>query len=66
MDSMFLQPHLQLLKKAVSKLCASNKNKKVEFYLREITQNSKKKTYGLYQGEMKKLKDPIELKGRVS
>jgi hypothetical protein len=52
-------------KKAVSKLCASNKSKKVEFYLREITQGSKKKTYGLYQGEMKKLKTPIELKGRV-
>ena len=51
-------------KKAVSKLCASNKSKKVEFYLREITQGSKKKTYGLYQGEMKKLKTPIELKGR--
>lgn len=33
-------------KKAVSKLCASNKSKKVEFYLREITQGSKKKTYG--------------------
>ena len=52
-------------KKAVSKLCASNKSKKVEFYLREITQGSKKKTYGLYVGEMKKLKIPIELKGRV-
>jgi len=52
-------------KKAVSKLCASNKSKKVEFSLREITQGSKKKTYGLYQGEMKKLKVPIELKGRV-
>lgn len=52
-------------KKAVSKLCASNKSKKVEFYVREITQGSKKKTYGLYQGEMKKLKAPIELKGRV-
>ena len=52
-------------KKAVSKLCASNKSKKVEFYLREITQGSKKKTYGLYLGEMKKLKTPIELKGRV-
>ena len=52
-------------KKAVTKLCASNKSKKVEFYLREITQGSKKKTYGLYQGEMKKLKTPIELKGRV-
>ena len=50
-------------KKAVSKLCASNKSKKVEFW--EITQGSKKKTYGLYQGEMKKLKTPIELKGRV-
>ena len=52
-------------KKAVSKLCSSNKSKKVEFYLREITQGSKKKTYGPYEGEMKKLKTPIELKGRV-
>jgi len=52
-------------KKAVSKLCASNKSKKVEFCLREITQGSKKKTYGPYLGEMKKLKKPIELKGRL-
>jgi len=52
-------------KKAVSKLCTSNKSKKVEFYLREITQGSKKKTYGTYLGEMKKLKKPIELKGRI-
>jgi hypothetical protein len=52
-------------KKAVSKLCASNKSKKVEFSLREITQGSMKKTYGPYLGEMKKLKKPIELKGRV-
>jgi hypothetical protein len=52
-------------KKAVSKLCASNKSKKVEFYLREITQGSKKKVYGPYIGEMKKLKTPIELEGRV-
>jgi hypothetical protein len=52
-------------KKAVSKLCASNKTKKVKFSLREITQGSKKKTYGPYVGEMKKLKKPIELKGRV-
>ncbi len=37
-------------KKAVSKLCASNKSKKVEFSLREITQGSKKKTYGPYLG----------------
>ena len=34
-------------RKAVTKLCASNKSKKVEFCLREITQGSKKKTYGL-------------------
>ena len=52
-------------KKVVSKLCSSNKSKKVEFSLREITQGSKKKTYGPYVGEMKKLKKPIELKGRV-
>ena len=52
-------------KKAVSKLCSSNKSKKVEFSLRETTQGSKKKTYGPYLGEMKKLKTPIELKGRV-
>lgn len=52
-------------KKAVTKLCSSNKSKKVEFYLREITQGSKKKTYGPYLGEMKKLKTPIELKERV-
>jgi hypothetical protein len=34
-------------KKAVTKLCAANKSKKVEFHIREITQGSKKKTYGL-------------------
>ena len=37
-------------KKAVSKLCASNKKKKVEFNIREITRDSKKKTYGPYIG----------------
>ena len=52
-------------KKAVSKLCGSNKSKKVEFSLREITQGSKKKVYGPYVGEMKKLKTPIELKGHI-
>jgi hypothetical protein len=52
-------------KKAVTKLCAANKSKKVEFHIREITQGSKKKTYGLYQGYIEKLKEPIELKGRV-
>jgi hypothetical protein len=34
-------------RKAVTKLCAANKSKKVEFSIREITQGSKKKTYGL-------------------
>ncbi len=52
-------------RKAVSKLCASNKSKKVEFSIREITQGSKKKTYGPYLGEIEKLAKPIELKGRV-
>jgi hypothetical protein len=52
-------------RKAVSKLCTNNKNKKVEFFMREITQGSQKKTYGPYLGEIKKLDKPIELKGRV-
>jgi hypothetical protein len=52
-------------RKAVSKLCASNKSKKVQFSIREITQGSKKKTYGPYSGYIEKLKEPIELKGRV-
>ena len=52
-------------KKAVTKLCASNKSKKVEFHIREITQGSKKKTYGPYVGYIEKLKEPIELKGRI-
>jgi hypothetical protein len=52
-------------KKAVTKLCAANKSKKVEFHIREITQGSKKKTYGPYIGYIEKLKEPIELKDRV-
>jgi hypothetical protein len=52
-------------KKAVTKLCSANKSKKVEFHIREITQGSKKKTYGSYIGYIEKLKEPIELKGRV-
>ena len=52
-------------RKAVTKLCAANKSKKVEFSIREITQGSKKKTYGPYKGHIEKLKEPIELKGRV-
>ena len=52
-------------KKAVTKLCSANKSKKVEFHIREITQGSKKKTYGPYNGHIEKLKEPIELKGRI-
>lgn len=52
-------------RKAVSKLCADDKKRKVEFYMRETTQSSEKKVYGLYTGYMEKLKKPIELKGRV-
>jgi len=52
-------------RKAVTKLCAGNKSKKVEFSIREITQGSKKKTYGPYKGHIEKLKEQIELKGRV-
>ena len=52
-------------RKAVSKLCATDKKKKVEFQIREITQGSKKKTYGPYLGTIEKLAKPIELKGRV-
>jgi hypothetical protein len=40
-----------------TKLCSLNKGKKVEFYIRENTQGSKKKTYGPYVGEVKKLKN---------
>ena len=52
-------------RKAVTKLCTANKSKEVQFYMREITQDSKKKTYGPYLGYIEKLKEPIELKGRV-
>ena len=53
---------LSAAKKVVSKLCSVNKHKKVEFYIRETTQFSKKKVYGPYLGEMKKIEKPIELK----
>jgi hypothetical protein len=52
-------------RKAATKLCSSNKSKKVEFHIREITQGSKKKVYGPYIGYIEKLKESIELKGRV-
>ena len=53
-------------RKIVSKLCAVSKSKKVEFYVREITKGSKKKTYGPYLGEMKKNKFVIHLKKEKS
>lgn len=52
-------------KKAVTKLCGSNKSKKVEFHIREITQGSKKKVYGPYVGYIQKLPKPIQLKSRI-
>jgi hypothetical protein len=52
-------------RKAVSKLCTDNKNKKVEFFIRETTQGSNKKVYGPYLGEMKKLDKPVKLEGRI-
>jgi len=52
-------------RKAVSKLCATDKKKKVEFSLREITRGSDGKTYGPYLGHIEKLKVPIQLKGRL-
>jgi hypothetical protein len=52
-------------RKVVTKLCAANKSKKVEFHIREITQGSKKKTYGPYSGHIEKLKEPIKLKSYV-
>ena len=51
-------------RKAVSKLCGKNV-KNVEFCLREITQGSKKKTYGPYLGHVEILAKPIQLKGRL-
>ena len=52
-------------RKAVSKLCATDKKRKVQFHIREITQGSKKKTYGPYLGYIEKFANPIELKSRV-
>jgi hypothetical protein len=46
-------------RKAVSKLCATNKKKKVEFSLREITRGSDGKTYGPYLGYIEKLKGQL-------
>jgi len=52
-------------RKVVSKLCADNKNNKVEFSIRETTQGSNKKVFGPYLGHMQKLNKPVELDGRV-
>jgi len=52
-------------KKIVSKLCANNKNKKVEFSIRETTRGSNKKIYGPYIGYMKKLDKPVKFEGYI-
>jgi len=52
-------------RKAVSKLCADDKKRKVVFSIRETTRDSNKKVYGPYIGYMQKLNKPVELKGRV-
>jgi len=52
-------------RKAVTKLCAANKSKKVNFHIRETTQDSKKKVYGPYIGYIEKLKVPIKLKNHI-
>jgi hypothetical protein len=53
-------------RKAVSKLCADDKKRKVVFSIRETTQKSNKKVYGPYIGYMQKLDKPVELQGRVT
>lgn len=50
-------------KKVVNKL--SKGDKKVIFELREITQGSKKKVYGPYEGVKRKLKEPRKVGDRV-
>ena len=52
-------------RKAVSKLCADDKKRKVKFSIRETTRDSNKKVYGPYIGYMQKLDKPVELEGRV-
>jgi len=49
-------------KKAVSKL---SDGKKIIFEIREITQGSKKKVYGPYEGVKKKLDKPVKVGDRV-
>ena len=56
---------LSVAKKVLSKLLILHKCKKIEFCIRETTKFSKKKVYGPYLGEMKKLENPIEYKPSV-
>jgi hypothetical protein len=56
---------LSAAKKAVSKLCADDKKRKVVFSIRETTRDSNKKVYGPYIGYMQKLDKQVELEGRV-
>lgn len=52
---------ISLAKKVLSKLLTVYRCKKIEFCIRETTKSSKKKIYGPYLGEMKKLEKPIKL-----
>lgn len=56
---------LSVAKKVLSKLLTVYKCKKIEYYIRETTKSSKKKIYGPYLGEMKKLENPIKLKNNI-
>ena len=52
-------------RKIVSKLCISRKKKQIEFCVRETTKGSKKKTYGPYLVEIKKMKGSRKYKNVV-
>lgn len=56
---------LSVAKKVLSKLLKLYKCNKIEYCIRETTQSSKKKIYGPYLGEMKKLKNPIKLNNKI-
>ena len=56
---------LLVAKKVLSKLLTVYKCKKIEYYIRETTKSSKKKIYGPYLGEMKKLEKPIKRNNNI-
>lgn len=56
---------LLVAKKVLSKLLTVYKCKKIEYCIRETTKSSKKKIYGPYLGEMKKLEKPIKRNNNI-